>query len=112
MASRDLESEGRVIALDGLGDGIQAMKGVVGHLEIKWGENGTIGGDMTIGGQKAESLDVRWRIHEVVHAFIKTCMRRSFDEGAGQIKIVQNFESARISQENAKSRIRDDTAVT
>jgi hypothetical protein len=72
-----------MIALDGLGDGIQAMKGVVGHHEIERKEDGTIGGNVTIGRQKAESLDIRWRIHEVVHAFIKTCMRCSFDKGAG-----------------------------
>jgi hypothetical protein len=87
------------------------MKWVVGDDEIQRGEDGTIGRDTTIRGQKTKGLNIRRRIHKVVHALVKTCMRRSFDKGAGQIKIIQNLESARISQENAKSRIRDDTAV-
>jgi hypothetical protein len=111
MARRDLEPESGMVAFDGLCDGVQSMKGVVGDDEIQRGEDGTIGRDMTIRGQKTEGLNIRRRIHKVVHALVKACMRRSFDKGAGQIKIIQNFESARIAQENAKSRIRDDTAV-
>ncbi len=50
MASGDKVTRSRVITLDSLSDGVQAMKWVVGHLEIQRGEDGTIGGGMTIGG--------------------------------------------------------------
>jgi hypothetical protein len=103
VASGDLEAKSGVVAFDGLRDGIEAMKRIVGDVEIEGGQNGTISWNRTIRGEEAKGLHVRRGVGEVIHAFVETSVSGGFDDGAGQIKIIENFESAGISQENAKT---------
>jgi hypothetical protein len=87
------------------------MERIVAHLEIKGGKDGTVGRNVVIGGQETESSNVWRRIGEVVYTLVEACISGSFDEGAGQIKRVQDFESPRVAQENAKSKMWDDSAI-
>jgi hypothetical protein len=97
VTSGNLEAKGRMIAFDGLRDGAKAMKWVVRDLKIERGQGRTISGDDTVGGQEAKSLYVGRGVGEIVHPLVKTSMSCSFDKGTGQIKIVQDFEIARVA---------------
>jgi hypothetical protein len=111
VTSCDLKTEGWMVALDGLRDGVEAMKRVVGHLKVERGQHRAVSGNVAIRGQEAESLNVGRGVHKVVHTLVETSVSGGFHNGTGQVKIVQNFERARISQENTKSRIRNNTAI-
>ncbi len=103
VASGDLETKSGVVAFDGLRDGVEAMKRIVRDVEIEGGQNGAISWNRTIRREEAKGLHI-WRgVGEIIHAFIKTSVSGGLDDGAGQIKIIENFESTRISQENAKT---------
>ena len=100
-----------MVTLDGLREGVETTKGIVGHLQVEWKQNRAISGDVTIRGQEAESLHVRRGDRKIVHTFVETSVSGRLDDGTGQVKIEQNFERAILSQENGKSRIRENTAV-
>ena len=91
VASRDLKTEAWVVTLDGLGDGVEAMERIVGHVEVDRRQGRAIGGDVAIRGQKAESLYVRGSIGEIVHTFVEASVGGRLDKATGQVKIVQNF---------------------
>ena len=60
----------------------------------------------------SQDLDV-WRSgsDEIIHTFMKSGMHSSFDKGALDVVIVQDFEGARITEENAETRIGNNLAV-
>jgi hypothetical protein len=92
-----------MVAFYGLRNGVETVEGVVGHFKIERRQDRAVSGDDTVGGQEAKSLHVGRGVDEIVHTLVKASMSGSFDERTGQIKIVQYFESARVSQENSKS---------
>jgi hypothetical protein len=49
VASGDLKTKGQMVAFDGLGDRVEAVKRIVRYLEIEMGQGGTVGRDETAG---------------------------------------------------------------
>jgi hypothetical protein len=75
-----------------LRDGVEAVERVVGHLKVEGRERRTFSGDDAVRGQETEGLHVGRSVGEIIHTFVETSVCCSFDEGTGQIKIVQDFE--------------------
>ena len=79
VAGGDEEAKRRMFTFDRLSDGIQPVEGVIGHLQVKWGHDGAIGGNNTVGGQETKGLDIGRSGGKVVHAFVEAGMGGCFD---------------------------------
>jgi hypothetical protein len=101
-----------VITLDRLRDGVEAMKWIIGDFKVHGRQRRAVGRDDTVGSQEAESLDI-WGggVREIVHAFVETSVCGRFDKRTREIKIIQDFESARVPKKNTKARIRNDASI-
>jgi hypothetical protein len=113
VARADFKTEGGVITFDKLSDSIQAIEGVIGDFEVKRREQRPIRGNITIEGQVAEGKNIRRSVvMEVIHTFIEARVSGGLDDGAGQIIVIQDFESPGVPEKNPKARIGDDTSVS
>lgn len=66
--------------MDRLGDGVEAIEGVVRDSEVEGRKERSLSGYHAIGRKKAECLDVGGGVgNQVVHAFVKTSMCGGFD---------------------------------
>jgi hypothetical protein len=111
VASGDLETKRRVITLDCLRDGVEAVKWIIGDFKVHGRQRRAVGRDDTVGSQEAESLDIWGGVREIVHTFVETSVCGRFDERTREIKIIQDFESARIPKKNTKARVRNDASI-
>jgi hypothetical protein len=82
------------------------MKRIVRDVEIEGGQNGAISGNRAVGGKEAKCLHVRRGVGEIIMG-----VSGSFDKGPREIKIIQDFESARIKQKNTESRVGNNVSV-
>jgi hypothetical protein len=101
-----------VFTFDRLSDGIQPVEGVIGHLQVKGGHDGAIGGNNTVGGQETKGLDIGRSGGKVVHAFVEAGMGGRFDMRTGNVIIVEDLESARVAEENAQAGIGDNATIS
>ena len=87
------------------------MKRIVRDVEIEGGQNGAISVNRAVGGKEAKCLHVRRGVGEIIHTFVKMGVSGSFDKGPREIKIIQDFESARIKQKNTESGVGNNASV-
>jgi hypothetical protein len=91
VASCDLKTEGWVVTLDGLRDRVKTMEGIVGHLEVERRQLRAIGGNVTIRGQKAESLHVRGGVRKVVHTLVEASVSGRLYHGRCPLSLSHYF---------------------
>jgi hypothetical protein len=88
------------------------MKRIIGHLKVHGGQGRAVGRDNTIGSQEAESLYIGRSIGEIVHSLVETSVcGRLLDKRTCEIKIIQDFESARVPKKDTKARVSNDTSI-
>ena len=113
VAGVDLETQSGMVAPNGLGDGVQAIEGVVGDGKVHRGQGRTIhSGCRAIRGQTAQRINVRWSRVKVVHTLVEAGVRGSFDQGAFNIVVIKNREGSRIAEEDAEAGVLNETAPT
>ena len=99
-----LETEGWMLASDGLFDCIKAVERIVRDIQGQWGYRcrlGELGRIRSV--HIAEQLYVwRWG-DEVIHSFVKSGVGGSFDGVTSEVKVVEYLESSRVPEENAQS---------
>ena len=98
MTSEYFKAKSWVIAFDGLRDRVEAMERIVCDVEVERRQDRAISRNRPIGGEEAKGLHIRRSVGEIIHPFVEASMGRCFDERTREIKIIHNFESARITQ--------------